>query len=110
MRRSTGSQKVRSWVRALLRFPFIETISPHDLTVTRMRITEMRIRDYWRIHGRLPQSLDELRPLKKRDNETTDGWGRPIEYVTTPPAKVSLSSEGGDHEKIQFAFRADQDH
>ena len=81
MRRPTGRQKLRSWARALLRLPFIETIPLRDLTVTRMHITEMRIRDYWRIHGRLPRSLDELPALKNRDDETTDGWGQPIEYA-----------------------------
>jgi len=59
---------VRVWrpikflVEPLLTFArnFIEVIPPRDLTRTRMGITEIWIRSYWRANGRLPASLSDL--------------------------------------------------
>lgn len=100
----------------MLPFGLIETIPPRDLTVTRMGITEMRIRTYWSVHGHLPERLDQLALLKDRDNTTTDGWGRPIEYVVTAPSTVTLISHATDevgggtglNQIIQVAFHADK--
>jgi hypothetical protein len=99
-------EKLRRWT-----FGLIETIPPRDLTVTRMRLIEHRTRAYWRAHGRLPKSLEDLSPLKDRDNATADGWGRAIEFVATAPAAVTLSSRGAggsDSETIEITFRADE--
>jgi len=106
-------------LRALLRllaFGLIETIPPRDRTVTRIGITETRIRAYWSTHGRLPGSLEDLVPLEGRDNATIDGWGRPIQYDVTPPSTVTLTSLGADSfrgvegpsETVQVTFQADR--
>jgi hypothetical protein len=67
---------------ALLRFAgsFIDIIPSHDLTVTRIGITEIRIRLYWETHGHLPNRLSDLPRLESRDNATIDGRDRPIHY------------------------------
>lgn len=88
--------KVSKWIWALLG-NVVETIPPRDLTVTRIRVTEVRIRDYWKTHGRLPASLLDLPLLEGRDNATTDGWGQPIKYDVTEPSTVTLSSVSADH-------------
>ena len=118
MRKGLSAQ-LRTWVGfplkllSLLSLGLIETIPPRDLTVTRMGITEVRIRDYWDVHGRLPERLEDLALLRGRDNATTDGWGQPIRYVVTAPATVTLTSLGADggtdpSQKIQVTFRADR--
>jgi hypothetical protein len=100
-------------VLSILSLGLIGTIPPHDLTVTRMGIAEVRIREYWSAHGHLPASLEELALLKGRDNETIDGWGRPIQYVVTAPSTVTLTSLGADggtdpSRKIEVTFQADK--
>jgi hypothetical protein len=92
----------------------IERISPRDLTMTRVRVTEARVRSYWRANGRLPASLSALPPQKGRDNSTIDGWGNPIIYRVTGATTVSLSSLGpdngtGSNQSIVFAFDASKD-
>jgi hypothetical protein len=74
----------------------IETIPPRDLTVTRICITEIRIRSYWKANGQLPASLSDLTFLKGRDNSVIDGWGRPIKYDVTGTTTVTLSSLGAN--------------
>ena len=74
----------------------IEIIPPRDLTVTRIAITGIRIRAYWKANGKLPASLSDLPMLKGRDDSTIDGWGRPIKYDVTGTATVTLSSLGAD--------------
>lgn len=94
--------KVWTWIailpNALLMFAcnFIEMIPPRDLTVTRIGITEIRIRAYWKAHGQLPARLSDLSILKGRDNATIDGWGRAIKYYVTGTSTVTLSSFGAD--------------
>jgi len=72
-----------------------ETIPPHDLTVTRMAVTETRLRLYWTNNGKLPPKLSDLPQLASRDNETVDGWGREIKYQFEG-TKVILTSPGED--------------
>ena len=74
----------------------IETIPPRDLTVTRIGVTEIRIRAYWKTHKQLPDRLSDLPILKGRDNATIDGWGRAIKYDVTGTSTVTLSSFGSD--------------
>lgn len=74
----------------------IEMVPPRDLTVTRIRVTELRIRIFWKAHGRLPVRLSDLQILKGRDNATIDGWGRAIKYDVTERSIVTLSSFGAD--------------
>ena len=74
----------------------IETIPPRDLTVTRIGLTELRIRSYWETHGKLPDRLSDLPILKGRDNSTIDGWGRALRYDATGTPIVTLSSFGAD--------------
>lgn len=83
---------------ALLGFSrlFIATIPPRDLTITRIGITRVRIRAYWKTHGRLPPSLSDLPPTPGRDNATVDGWGRDILYQVTGRSAVTLTSLGAD--------------
>jgi hypothetical protein len=95
----------------------IGTIPPRDLTVTRIGVTEVRIRSYWKAHGQLPASLSDLPILEGRDNSTIDGWGRPIKYDVAGTAIVTLSSLGADgtaggsglDEDIIVSFDASQD-
>lgn len=83
---------------ALLMFTchLVETISPRDLTVTRIGVTEVRIRAYWKTHKQLPDHLSDLPILKGRDNATIDGWGRAIKYDVIGASTVTLSSFGAD--------------
>lgn len=83
---------------ALLRVSrlFIATISPRELTITRIGVTRVRIKAYWKAHGRLPPSLSDLPPTPGRDNATVDGWGRNLLYGVTGPSSVTLSSLGAD--------------
>jgi hypothetical protein len=74
----------------------IETIPPHDLTVTRIGVIETRIRAYWKANGQLPAHLSDLPVLTGRDNATIDGWGRAIRYDITGTSTVTLSSFGAD--------------
>lgn len=107
------SLKVLKWIWLLLGC-VIGTIQPHDLTVTRMGITQLRIRAYWKTHGKLPTALSDLPLLNGRDNETTDGWGRPIKYDAVAQAIVTLSSlradarsdDEGPSEDIKVTFDA----
>ena len=72
------------------------TIPPRDLTLTRIHITEVRIRAFWKTHGYLPANLALLQVLKGRDNTTKDGWGREINYEIIGASTVILSSVGDD--------------
>ena len=74
----------------------IETISPYDLTITRISIIETRIKAYWKVHAQLPSHLSDLPILEGRDNNTTDGWGKNINYKTIGRSTVTLSSFGAD--------------
>lgn len=83
---------------ALLRFSrnFIATIPPRDLTITRIGVTQVRLRAYWKTHGRLPPNLSDLPLSPGRDNATVDGWGRSLLYSVTGTSLVTLSSLGAD--------------
>jgi len=83
---------------ALLRLSrnVIATIPPRDLTITRIGVTQVRIRAYWKTHGRLPPSLSDLPLLPGRDNATVDGWDRSLLYSVTGTSIVTLSSLGAD--------------
>jgi len=58
----------------------IDSVSRHDMTVTRIDVIEQRIHLFWAENGKLPSTLAELRPLAGRDNKTTDAWGRELQY------------------------------
>ena len=105
--------------KSLLAFAgyLIGAIPPRDLTITRIGVTEVRIRSYWKANGELPASLSELPHLEGRDNSTIDGWGRPIKYEVAGTTTVTLSSLGADgaaggtglNEDIVVAFDVSQD-
>jgi len=115
----TDGAPTKGLLRSLLTFVsgLIGIIPPHDLTVTRIALTEMRIKEYWKANGRLPPSLSELPILKGRDNATEDAWGRPIKYEVTGATTVVLSSLGADgvaggtglNEDIVISFDASKD-
>jgi hypothetical protein len=88
----------------------IGVIPPHDLTVTRMSITELRIKAYWREHGKLPASLDELPALPGRDSSVIDGWGQPIRYAAagTSVTLASLNPDAGDDITVTFDATLDR--
>ncbi|MCY1350750.1 hypothetical protein D9M69_369920 [compost metagenome] len=75
---------------------FVATIPPRDLTITRIGVTRVRIRAYWKAHGRLPPSLSDLPLSPGRDNATVDGWDRSLLYSVTDTSIVTLSSLGAD--------------
>lgn len=95
----------------------IGAIPPRDLTVTRIGVTKVRIRSYWKANGQLPASLSDLPLQKGRDNSTVDGWGWPIKYDVAGTTIVTLSSLGADgavggtglDEDIVVTFDASQD-
>ncbi|MGH4023249.1 MAG: hypothetical protein ACRDRV_01550 [Pseudonocardiaceae bacterium] len=80
----------------------IGTIPPRDLTATRIAITETRISSYWKAHGRLPARLSDLPALKRRDNSTIDGWGRPIAYRVSGTVVTLSSSDANDTIEVVF--------
>jgi len=82
-------------IASLVVFGFIHSISPREITVTRMVTAETRIRLYWTSQGKLPNRLSDLPQLPSRDNSIKDGWGGEIEYKTDG-TKVTLRSLGGD--------------
>jgi hypothetical protein len=73
----------------------IEVIKPRDLTRTRMTCLRARILNYYEVNHKLPESLSDLPQEENRDNATTDGWGRPIDYATNNN-NVTLMSFGKD--------------
>lgn len=75
---------------------FVATIPPRDLTITRIGVTRVRIRAYWKTHGRLPPKLSDLPPSPGRDDATVDAWGREILYQVTGSSTVTLTSLGAD--------------
>jgi hypothetical protein len=77
-------------------FGITGTIPPLDLTMTRMALTEIRIKTYWKANGRLPESLSQLPIREGYDNSTMDGWARPIKYDVSGATTVTLSSLGAD--------------
>jgi hypothetical protein len=56
----------------------VDTIPPYDLTISNMLETKMRIFQYVRTNGELPQNLDYLPKIDGHSNSVLDGWGRPI--------------------------------
>lgn len=115
--------KVWRWIAKLPNTLFkitsdmIKTIPPYDLTVTRIAITETRIRDYWKTHGQLPTHLSDLPILDGRDNATNDGWGRAIKYEVRGLSTVTLTSFGAQglagnenlNQEIITTFDADKE-
>ena len=105
--------KVCTWITILQNLVLkiagnvIEMAPPHDLTVTRLSVIEVRIRDYWKTYGRLPDNLSDLPILKGRDSATVDGWGRAIKYEITGTSKVTLSSSGSDGTSDDEALNQD---
>lgn len=83
-------------VALLVMYGCVETIPPRDLTVTRIRVTEGRLRAYWGANGALPAHLSDLPRTPGRDDSTVDGWGRDISYQRSGASAVTLSSLGAD--------------
>ena len=80
-------------VGATLLFGCVDSISPHDLTKTRIVVTEQRIRIFWQKNGKPPSTLTQLPLLSGRDNKTTDAWGRELDYKVEGN-KITLASPG----------------
>lgn len=89
-----------------------EPIPPVAMTRTRIRLMEHRVREYAAKYHRLPASLTDLPELEEnRDSSTSDGWGRPIEYVVKDRTAtlLSLGEDGqlggtGEASDIQIIF------
>lgn len=107
------------WIILVLFVIFVvrlDTVPNYDLTITRLTLTEVRIKNYWQSNNRLPDQLSDLTPLSNRDNSTADGWGRPIKYTKVLPSTVTLSSLGkdgiaggtDDDSDLTFTFDASQ--
>ena len=111
-------RQIKLLPQSLLTFAryLIGAITPRDLTVTRIGVTEARIRCYLKANGQLPANLSDLPIQEGRDNSTIDGWGRPIKYDVAGTT-VTLSSLGADgtaggtglNEDIIVAFDASKD-
>ena len=72
------------------------TVIPRDqMTNTRMTVTWVRVGMYAEKTGVLPDSLNGLPERKGYDNETKDGWGRPLVYSSSGD-EFSLESLGQD--------------
>ncbi len=74
-------------------------ISSHDLTITSMGRMELRIEQYIREHGVLPERIEDIPALSNRDAEfnlNTDAWGRDIMYSKVDLDRARLTSWGAD--------------
>ena len=74
----------------------VTTVTPHDMSLTAIGETHVRMHLYLREHRECPPSLAEL---PKRDgymNRTTDGWNRPLLYSVDDSGIITLSSLGRD--------------
>jgi hypothetical protein len=72
------------------------SVSPHELTTSNMVVNRIRIFNYIRDHGALPQSLNQLSVADGKGSSTEDGWGRPIFYSVDTNGVVILESFGKD--------------
>ena len=77
-------------------FFLVDTIPPRSLTGTRMFVTMRRILQFAHGHNKLPPTLAELPPMPGYDTETTDAWGRPLDYSVDDAGVVILRSLGAD--------------
>jgi len=87
-----------------------DTISPIDLTKTRIMITERRIIAYVSANTRLPKSLSELPSEGSNyDDDLHDGWGRELIYAPKGDGYVLIYSLGpngkGGKEAIAEGFQ-----
>ena len=74
----------------------VTTIGPHDMSLTAITETHVRMHLYLLEHRECPESLSQL---PKRDgymNRTTDGWDRPLIYSVDDGGVITLSSLGRD--------------
>jgi hypothetical protein len=71
-------------------------ITPVEMTDTAIGETFFRIHIYAQKYGAVPASLDVLPKRQGYANQTTDGWGRPLEYRVRPDGTITLTSYGRD--------------
>ena len=74
----------------------VDRIPPHDMTVTSMGETLVRIQMYMRDNGETPPTLAALPIRPGHMNRTTDGWGRELQYMVDENGVISLTSLGAD--------------
>ena len=80
----------------LLLNSLIHVVPKNSLTLTRMRVTQSRIIDYYKETGYLPKKLIDLpKKRKDRDLRIVDAWGIPIGYRIENKI-VTLESYGQD--------------
>ena len=77
-------------------FCFVETIPLRNLTQSRMFLTKRRILNVAHENDKLPATLAELPKIPSYDNETSDAWGRPLDYIIGNAGVVTLRSFGAD--------------
>ena len=84
----------------LIVLTLIVTPRVNRLATTRVTIARLgdRIREYHRLHGRLPERLGDLRSSQKDDIATKDAWGREIAYSVRQDSTYTLVSLGEDGE------------
>lgn len=74
----------------------VEEVPDDAVTRGRMRVTQRRILAYYSSQGKPPSSLADLPAGEKNvDNNTTDAWGRAIDYEEVDDSVV-LESLGRD--------------
>jgi hypothetical protein len=77
-------------------FGCTDKITPHDMTVTPMTETFVRINIYAETNRATPPSLDALPKREGYANRTTDGWNRPLLYRVAQDGIITLTSYGAD--------------
>jgi hypothetical protein len=93
---------------ALAVFVWPEWIKPEQLSISRMRILENRIREYHRNMGIFPQSLAQLPPVQEsresKDTSIYDGWGEPISLAIEGSRFYLISNGGEAGKKLIHSF------
>lgn len=97
-------------VVAFLLFSATTTISSADMTATRLRVLEFRIRQYVQKEGhKVPADLNTLPKTPNKDNSITDGWGRQF-ILIIDDSVITLTSYGKDGEPGGTGDNADVVH
>ncbi len=78
--------------------PDEERLKEQD-TFININFDEKFIRDYAKIHSRLPANFSD-RPDGEKGETGFDGWGKPIEYKATANGTVTLTSHGKTGKQI----------
>ena len=95
----------------------VTTISPHDMTLTAIGETHVRMHIYLKEHRQCPKTLSQLPQRDEYINRTTDGWDRPLIYSVDDGGIITLLSLGrdgvaggtGDDQDITRRFRTRND-